>query len=82
MIKMIRTKVHSFMQFHCSRDTLRKFRWYRKAAGGLWTRGSLMGWTQVPKWQVDNVLGWYKHHPELYANGKNIEDHRDDNLWV
>jgi hypothetical protein len=64
------------MKAFFSHDFLVRFQWYRKEQGGFWVRGNVFGWRKSKDWNIESELSCCKNHPELYRNGKDIEDYR------
>lgn len=55
---------------------LRVFKWYRRKQGGYWTHSKAFGWITLPDWSADMDLAYSKKRPDLYRNGKDVEDYR------
>lgn len=71
----MKAKIKAFLTEHLPYEILKQFRWYRKQIGGFWVNSCVMGWQRRPKWIIDNDLNCFKHSPELYNFGRDIENY-------
>jgi len=59
-----------------SEDRLSGYRWYREQRGGFWCHSRRLGWQQRNDVTAQHDIECCKHLPELYDNGRDIEDYR------
>ena len=66
----------AFMINNFSHDFLSQFRWYRHWFGGWWLHSKVLGWESITEDRaINRELELFKTKPELYNQGRDIENH-------
>lgn len=74
--RALRRRLERFVGRLFSHEFQSRFRWYRKQCGGFWCHSEVMGWEKRHDWVAKLDIELCATNPELYDDGKDIEDYR------